>query len=246
MATSKGSRTKKSTGGASRGGGGKDRREIPSGPKSGKSNAPLYVLIILVLLTALVLLVNRQGRFPAVAPGDKSTRGTHRTATTVVIPEKEKREQIVEEKQKEEGVLPPEKEKTVQVYFIKIDDRTEKVSLSPVQRKVVEKEQVQDALRELIEGPSGAEQRKGFVTALPGNLRLRSVQIKNKMAVLDFNAALGEGAGGTILLNRLDQIVYTATQFQGIQRVEITINGRRQKTLGADGLSISGPLHRRY
>lgn len=244
MASSKGTRAKKSTTGAPRSGGGKGRRDNPPAPKIVRSNAPLYVLIILVLLTALVLLVNRQGRIPSSGPRDTASPERRHPVPVEIPTEKELKERSAVEEMK--GETPPGiREKTVQIYFIQIDDRTEKVRLVAVPRRVTEKEEVQETLRELIEGPSGQEQRRGYITALPRNLRLRSVQIKNRMALLDFNAALGEGAGGTILLNRLDQIVYTATQFRGIQGVEITINGRRQKTLGADGLSISGPLHRR-
>jgi len=71
------------------------------------------------------------------------------------------------------------------------------------------------------------------------------VKIRNKTAEIDFNSAIEYGAAGSILLNRLDQIVYTATQFSGVGSVIIKINGKARQTLGADGLSISGPLHRR-
>jgi len=76
-------------------------------------------------------------------------------------------------------------------------------------------------------------------------MRINSVKIRNKTAEIDFNSAIEYGAAGSILLNRLDQIVYTATQFSGVGSVIIKINGKARQTLGADGLSISGPLHRR-
>jgi spore germination protein GerM len=42
------------------------------------------------------------------------------------------------------------------------------------------------------------------------------VSIINNIAFINFNSALEEGAAGNILMNRLDQIVYTATQFDNV------------------------------
>ena len=100
-------------------------------------------------------------------------------------------------------------------------------------------------LNELIKGPSRNEQKKGVLTAIPDDLRLRSVQVVGKNAVLDFNGAIEENANGEILLTRIDQLVYTATQFDGVESVIIKVNGRQKKFLGGDGLSVSGPIGRR-
>ncbi len=208
------------------------------GGKSG--NGPLFVLVILILLTALVLLVNRMNTYDTNVPGAR-VRQEKRIEVPAASVETRKNpgEAALTEQVAETAV------KQVNIYFIKIDDRTERVILSPVRRRVSDKELVRESIQELLKGPSRHEQSRGFITALPGGLRLGNVRVRNGTAVIDFNSILGEGASGTILLNRLDQIVYTATQFRDVSSVEITINGRRQSTLGADGLSIGGPLHRR-
>jgi spore germination protein GerM len=68
---------------------------------------------------------------------------------------------------------------------------------------------------------------------------------KNKSVEIDFNSSLEKGGAGNIIINRIDQIVYTMTQFKDINSIIIKINGQRRNSIGADGLSISGPIHRR-
>ena len=132
----------------------------------------------------------------------------------------------------------------MKVYFIRMDERTEKIYLAPVSRKVDEPKKVEAALTQLIKGLSGSEKRRGYLSAVPANLKVRRVRVRNGIAEIDFNAAIGYGAGN-ILVSRLDQIVYTATQFKEVRAVQVTINGRRHSVLGSDGLSIGSPLHRR-
>ncbi len=80
---------------------------------------------------------------------------------------------------------------------------------------------------------------------MPAGLRVRSVTVKHRIAEIDFNSAIEENAAGSILIGRLDQIVYTATELGGVDSVVIKINGRRRQFIGSDGLSIGGPMHRR-
>ena len=84
-----------------------------------------------------------------------------------------------------------------------------------------------------------------MLTAVPHGLRVNGIRLKNGTAEIDFNGAIEQGAGGSVLINRIDQIVYTATQFPNVRSIVIKINGRPRQTLGMDGLSIGGPLHRR-
>jgi len=79
---------------------------------------------------------------------------------------------------------------------------------------------------------------------VPASLRLRSVNIKGSTAEIDFSGEIEQSAAGEIVIKRVQQIVYTATQFDNVDSIVIMINGQRRKTLGSDGFSISGPLRR--
>ena len=82
------------------------------------------------------------------------------------------------------------------------------------------------------------------MSAVPSSLRVNRVSIKGRSAVIDFSGAIEDDAPGQILIKRLQQIVYTATAIDGVDNLIITINGQTKKSIGADGLSISGPLGR--
>lgn len=158
--------------------------------------------------------------------------------------EKKKPKEAIREKDKEPEKVKTEKMLPVRVYFIRMDERTEKIYLAPVRRMVASSKRVEASLKELVKGLSSGEKNRGYLNAVPSSVRVRSVRIEDGIARVDFNATVGQG-NGNILVSRLDQIIYTATQFKEVQAVQITINGRRKSTLGSDGLSISGPLHRR-
>lgn len=224
-------------------------------PDRGKN--PAYVLIIMGLLTALALLF---GKFysPQRPVVEKSSVEKHVSEKKEDKREKDKptreagdREsksarEVKTVNQTQTHEVPDKKEaESVKIYFVALNEKTDKMYLAAVSRKVGKQPLLENTLRELVKGPTAAEKRKGLLTAIPPELRINSVKIRNKTAEIDFNSAIEYGAAGSILLNRLDQIVYTATQFSGVGSVIIKINGKARQTLGADGLSISGPLHRR-
>ena len=130
------------------------------------------------------------------------------------------------------------------IYFVRHDERNDKLRMVPVTRKVERKQPIEGAMRELIRGPTPAERGRGLLTAVPSGLRVRGVRVHNRVAEVDFNGAIEEGAAGSILINRVDQIVYPLTECPGIDAVLIKINGERRSTLGADGLSIGAPRDR--
>jgi germination protein M len=235
--------------------------------KSDKGKNPLYVVVIMGLVTAIALMVNRYS--VRHEPDKGASKKDHIQETKRVIekkepadlkdtdikvekktrPEKkEKTEKVVKDEKtvpvKKEGAEKPETDE-VKVYFVKLNEKSEKMYLTPVTRTVPRGGLLENTMKELIKGPTQSEKKKGHLTAVPSGLKVNSIRIKNRSAEIDFNGAIEQGANGSILINRIDQIVYTATQFPSVKSVVIKINGRTRQTLGTDGLSIGGPLHRR-
>jgi germination protein M len=225
-------------------------------PEKGRNAA--YVLVIMGLVTALAVLF---GKFYAPRKGDviqpqeekaaadkkeeKRNKPAGTTETEKKRPDREAREEKIQ-KEPEKKVTPVKQPaETVKVYFVALNEKTDKMYLAPVTRKVTGEPLLENTLRELVRGPTTAEKKKGLLTAIPAELKINGIRIRNKTAEIDFSGAIEHGAAGSILINRIDQIVYTATQFSGVSSVIIKINGKTRQTLGADGLSISGPLHRR-
>lgn len=224
---------------------------------AGKSKNPAYVLVIMGLITAIALMLNRY--YTRHEP-QKEQVPHNSESEKIPIRDKKETKELYEEKQnktdksekaekseslgKEQQTKAPEREE-VKIYFVKFNEKSEKMLLTPVARKVGRGLPLENTMRELIKGPTAAEKKKGLLTAVPANLRVNGIRLKNGTAEIDFNGAIEQGAGGSVLINRIDQIVYTATQFPQVKSIVIKINGRPRQTLGTDGISIGGPLHRR-
>jgi len=232
------------------------KRNVKTSPSrnSGSGNGPFYMLIIIILITVIVLLLNKfyeNGKF--TIPYSKSG-----AVKSEAVKEKSTENKNTADKDKEHGKdykitgadvkkpdeKPAAEDKEVSVYFLKLDEKSEKIYLSTVKRKVPEKQLLSSTLEQLIKGPTQYEQGKGYITAVPSHLKIRKIEIKGKTAEIDFNGVIEEGAAGDILLKRIQQIVNTATQFDNVDSIIIKINGQRRKTIGGDGFSIGGPLRR--
>jgi len=236
--------------------------KTPPPQNSGGNNGPFYVLVIIILVTVIVLMLNKfyeNGKFtiPYAKNISEKINSVKEKSDTVKdksdekgsLSDSEKNKNKNDNVSKTEDKKPDEiisaGDKDVSVYFLKLDEKSEKIYLSTVKRKVPDKQLLSLTLEQLIKGPTSYEQGRGYITAVPANLKIRSIDIKGKTAEIDFNGVIEEGAAGDILLKRIQQIVHTSTQFDTVDSIIIKINGQRRKTIGGgDGFSISGPLRR--
>ncbi len=242
--------------------------KTPPAQNNGGGNGPFYVLVIIILITVIVLLLNKfyeNGKF--TIPSLKNLMEKSESAKDKIVTSKENSDDkkntsdseknkiaddktsAVDKKKTEFEEKTPEDnksvlEKEVTLYFLKLDEKSEKIYLSPVKRKVQDKQILLLTLEQLIKGPTPGEQGRGFITAVPSHLKIKSININGKTAEIDFSGVIEEGATGEILLKRIKQLVYTSTQFDNVESILIKINGQRRKTIGGDGFSIGGPLRR--
>jgi len=102
-----------------------------------------------------------------------------------------------------------------------------------VSRKVVKTEAVgRAALLELLKGPTSSEESKGYISSVPSGVAINSLKISKGTAYVDFNEKLGEGVGGSCLVDRLRaQITQTLKQFSTVDKVVISINGESEEIL---------------
>jgi hypothetical protein len=83
----------------------------------------------------------------------------------------------------------------------------------------------EDAIRQLLAGPTAAEARRGVRTFVPKGTRLRSVTVSNGVANVDLTLPFVKGRKASSLLARLSQIVHTATGPEGATKVQLLIMG---------------------
>jgi len=101
-------------------------------------------------------------------------------------------------------------------------------------------------IEQLLQGPTADEKVKGVYSQIPEGTKVRVAYKQNDTVNVDFTKDLEMYGGGTSkVYGSLAQIVYTLTSLQGIKQVQILINGRREISLGSEGLIIDKPLTRK-
>lgn len=112
---------------------------------------------------------------------------------------------------------------------------------SPEQRAAV-------VLEALVAGPTSMDTEAGATTAIPEGTRLLGFEITNdgkaSIATVDLSREFESGGGSLSMQLRVAQVVYTATQVEGVNSIRIAIEGRTADTLGGEGLMIDSPMDR--
>lgn len=122
------------------------------------------------------------------------------------------------------------------LYFVKSGALTAAPRVIPKTRSVGTR-----ALQLLLVGPTAAERKAGLATATPRDARLRSVIRHGDLAIVDLSWSFGVGPAASVGL-RLAQVVYTITQFPGLQRVRFELGGTRVTSLA--GIPLDRPVGR--
>jgi len=100
-------------------------------------------------------------------------------------------------------------------------------------------------LEALLRGPTPAEVNQGLLSLLSPNTRLLKVYVREGTAYLDFSEAFRfNSLGKEGLAAQLKQVIYSATEFSTVKRVQILIEGKAADYLGPEGLYIGKPLGR--
>jgi germination protein M len=200
---------------------------------------PLYVLAIMGLSAALVVVLNFKNNDIGTSKKSQKTEQNSQAVETITKPQQDSNEKIPAKDNSE-----PVKDLKVKakIFFLVYDEKSGKIFPGSVQREIQEKDNVEDALKELAKGPTTPEEKKGLITALPRSLKIRKVDVKNGIADIDLSRDFEEDANGDIATGRVNQIFYTATQFAGVRGIVLRVNGKQIKTLGGEGLILSWPM----
>lgn len=132
-------------------------------------------------------------------------------------------------------------QKTI-VYIFLVRQENNKILVQPVKRKIKYygrlENKIENTIKELIKGPTEEEKRNGFSTSLNENTKILNLNIEGDILNLNFSKDVEEGGGTLLMETRIAQIVYTGTQFPGIQRVRFLIEGNTIKYFSGEGITI--------
>jgi spore germination protein GerM len=210
--------------------------------RKSKNSHAVYILTIMSLLAVIAIMgmnyINQKNVKEVNAKG-----GSREEKSTMT-----KDDAAVGKENKEANNKPDadftEKTELVKVYFIVVDDKTGKARYVPVAKTVKSDNALQRAVEILIKGPDTKEEKDGLITALPDTLKIKNIEIRNGIAVMDFSSEFSYNAIGEITIGRINQLLYTALQFRDVKGIVLKMNGRVMNTIGGDGRVFRWPLTR--
>lgn len=115
------------------------------------------------------------------------------------------------------------------------------LKLVPVAKNVKKENKYREAVEVLIQGTRA----KGMTGVFPKGVQLNAVSVKNGVATVDFSPELVKkfNGGSTGELMLVGSIVQTLTEFPEVQKVQLTIGGKKTESISGH-LDISEPFVR--
>lgn len=139
----------------------------------------------------------------------------------------------------------PAATRTARLWFATVDDEG-RIELAPVTRSLPAGDApLRDTLAALLAGPTAAEAKTGVISFVPAGTRVRSVAVNGEVATIDFSEQFRFNSLGIEGLRaQLRQVVWAATEFPTVKRVQVLIEGRKVDYLAPEGAAVGSPLGR--
>lgn len=131
------------------------------------------------------------------------------------------------------------------LFFAAVSDAGE-IAVTGVMRAVNDTASpLTETLRTLFAGPEPSEANQGLITMIPPAVTLNRVYVSERIAYIDVSESFRFNPLGREGLDaQLQQLVFSATEFPGVEMVQILIDGRRVEFLGPEGAYIGEPIGR--
>ncbi len=229
---------------------------------SGLDKTTLFLSIAAVLLLILVVLfLNRnfvESLFPGNIPAVENTSSPEIERIANDGAQGKPEEPIVnlgvpEQTADAPPLKPPEEtpkdvtegNATARLFFIRVSDEG-KISIKSVLRPVpASGSPLTTSIRALLDGPRPNELSNDVLSLIPEGSKLIGARIEDSVAFLDFNEQFRFNALGIEgYKSQVEQIVYTATEFSTVRKVQFLVEGQRIEYLGGEGFWVGGPLGR--
>lgn len=131
------------------------------------------------------------------------------------------------------------------LYFAAVDPAGRIVLKSVIRPIPASDSPLKDTMESLLKGPTSQELNLGLVSMIPTDARLRSVIVRDDTAVIDFSESFRFNSQGLDAMDaQLRQVVYAATEFPSVRKVQIRIEGQTVRYLGTEGMRLDEPLTR--
>jgi germination protein M len=123
--------------------------------------------------------------------------------------------------------------------------KDEKGLLAPIALQVEKSESVaRKALEYLVEGgPAQGQMPAGFTSVLPKGTKIKDLNIKEKLAIVDFSKEFNEYVQQDER-KMLEAVTWTLTGFPAVEKVEFRVEGKALKQMPVGGTPLDEPLSR--
>jgi spore germination protein GerM len=128
---------------------------------------------------------------------------------------------------------------TARIYLLGSATAGQTAALLPVARDVNETPTA--VLEALLEGANATELTRQYRSAVPAGTELRSASLRSGVLWVDLSAELLQLSGND-LIDAVAQIVFTASEIDGVQSVWILVDGQEQQWPDGSGELQSDPL----
>ena len=131
------------------------------------------------------------------------------------------------------------------VYLVEYDENTGSITLIFRKRNIENNNSIEETIKTLLKGATDNENKNNIISCIPKDTELLDIFVEGNTVYLNFNESFEFnplGNEGTML--QIYQLVYTATQFEGIDNVIFLIDGNLNETIGAEGAIENMPFKR--
>ena len=124
--------------------------------------------------------------------------------------------------------------KEVNVFYMFIGPDGGSSEVLPLKRKVPAAEPLFPAIAAMLESPTEAEQKLGYISAAYGDMKLESVKLKKGQARVDFSRVIRPdyNPGDLQTLDFEEAVIKTAKQFSSVKKVIVCVNGINEFGIG--------------
>ena len=132
------------------------------------------------------------------------------------------------------------------IYLVEYNENSGAITLIFRNRNFKNEASIENAIKTLLNGATDDENNKNIISCIPKNTQLLDIFVEDDTVYLNFNEDFEFnplGNEGTMI--QIYQLVYTATQFEGIDKVIFLIDGNLNETIGAEG-SIENTAFTRF
>lgn len=121
------------------------------------------------------------------------------------------------------------------------------MTLEPVHRRLRPAEPAAAAratVEALARGPQPDEAARGLASEVPGTTVVRGAWLRDGVLVVDLSADVVGGGGSASMQGRLAQLTYSLTQPNGIDALQLLVEGRPVDAWGGEGIMVAWPWRR--